>query len=742
MKSYKILIKGTVQGVGFRPFVYQTAQKFGLFGEVLNSSLGVEIILNAAKEELELFLNELKTNLPPLAKIDLIEVKEIEFKKFCDFKIVQTKENNIKTALLPPDISICKECEKELFDKSNRRYLYPFITCTNCGVRYSIIEKLPYDRKNTSMRFFKMCKKCEAEYNNPLDRRYHAQPIGCWECGPTIELRIKSEELRIKGEELRVSGVEAIEKAVRLLKSGAILAVKGIGGYHLVCDATNPEAIAKLRERKKRPSKPFAVMVKDIAMAKEFANISKKEEELLTSKERPIVILNSSLLTLNSPIAPNISKIGLFLPYTPLHLLILKKLNRPIVATSANLSDEPICTDIESLEKLKNVYDAILEHNRKIVNGCDDSVVMVVKDRVLMMRRARGYTPISIKLPFKLKQNTLAVGANQKSTVAIGFGNNAILSPHIGDLDSIGSVEYYKKNIETLFRIYGFKPEVIAHDLHPNYESTKVAKSFSSVKLKPVQHHFAHILGVMAEHKLNGKVFGVAFDGTGLGSDGNLWGGEFLVCDYKGFDKVAHFEYFKLLGGEKAIKEPRRVALSLLFECFGKEAINLNVPTVKAFSQTELNALYIAWQKGLNAPFSSSAGRLFDAVASLIGVNQIVSYEGESGLMLEELYEKGEKGTYSFEFKNGIINIRPLILEIIKEDNKSKAVSKFFNTLIEIIATIYKKHSNLPLVASGGVFQNKVLLELLIERFPNIYLPSQIPPNDGGIALGQTVFLN
>ncbi len=749
MQTYKILIKGTVQGVGFRPFVYQTAQKFGLVGEVLNSSLGVEIVLNAAKEEFELFLNELKTNLPPLAKIDLIEVKEIEFREFSSFKIVQTKESNIKTALLPPDISICKECEKEFFDKSNRRYLYPFITCTNCGVRYSIIEKLPYDRKNTSMRFFKMCKKCEAEYNNPLDRRYHAQPIGCWECGPSLELRVKSEELRIgydelriKNEELKVEGVEAIEKAVRLLKSGAILAVKGVGGYHLVCDATNTKSIAKLRERKKRPTKPFAVMVKDIAMAKEFANISKKEEELLTSKERPIVILNSSLLTLPLLVAPNISKIGLFLPYTPLHLLILKKLNRPIVATSANLSDEPICTDIESLQKLQNVYDAILEHNRKIVNGCDDSVVIVVKDRVLMMRRARGYTPVSIKLPFKLKQNTLAVGANQKSTAAIGFGNDAILSPHIGDLDSIGSVEYYKKNIETLFRIYGFKPEVIAHDLHPNYESTKVAKEFEGAELKGVQHHFAHILGVMAEYKLSGKVFGVAFDGTGIGSDGNLWGGEFLVCDYKGFERFAHFGYFKLIGGEKAIKEPRRVALSLLFECFGKEAINLNVPTIKAFSQTELNALYIAWQKGLNAPLSSSAGRLFDAVASLTGVNQIVSYEGESGLMLEELYEKDEKGTYPFEFKDGIINISPLVLEIIKEDNKNKAVSKFFNTLIEIIATVYKKHSNLPLVASGGVFQNRVLLELLIDRFPNVYLPSQIPPNDGGIALGQMAFVN
>ena len=735
MQTYKIVVKGTVQGVGFRPFIYQLATKYKFFGEVLNNSLGVEITLNATKEELELFIEELKLKLPPLAKIDSIEIIEAEPKKFSSFKIVKTKESKSKVALLPPDISICKECEKELFDPNNRRYLYPFITCTNCGVRYSIIEKLPYDRINTSMRFFKMCKKCEAEYNNPLDRRYHAQPIGCWECGPRLELRIKSEELRI-------SGMEAISGGVELLRSGGILAIKGVGGYHLVCDATNSEAIAKLRERKKRPTKPFAIMVKDIEMAKELANISKKEEELLTSKERPIVILNSSLLTLNSLVAPNISKIGLFLPYTPLHLLILKELNRPIVATSANVTDEPICTNIESLEKLENVYDGVLEHNREIVNGCDDSVLMVVKDRVVTLRRARGYTPVSIKLPFKLKQKTLALGANQKSTVAIGFDKEVILSPHIGDLDSIGSVAYYKKNIETLFRIYDFKPETVAHDLHPNYESTKVAKEFKDVELKAVQHHFAHILGVMVEHSINSKVFGVAFDGTGLGSDGNLWGGEFLVCDYKGFERVAHIEYFKLIGGEKAIKEPRRVALSLLFECFGKDALTLNIPTIKAFSQTELNALYIAWQKGLNAPLSSSAGRLFDAIASLVGVNQVVSYEGESGLMLEELYDKKEKSSYQFEYKDGKIDIRPLIKAIIKEQSSTKAVSKFFNTLIEIIATVYKNYTHLPLIASGGVFQNRVLLELLIERFPNVYIPNQIPPNDGGIALGQTASFN
>ena len=737
MQTYKILIKGIVQGVGFRPFVFQLASKQGLVGEVLNSSLGVEITINATKEQLNIFLKKLKSQAPALAQIDSIEVKKIAFKNFSGFKIVQTKENSLKIALLPPDISICKKCEKELFDKNNRRYLYPFITCTNCGVRYSIIEKLPYDRKNTSMRFFKMCEKCKKEYNNPLDRRYHAQPIGCWECGPTLELIIKNEESR-------VNGLEAIEKTVELLKDGAILAIKGVGGYHLVCDATNEEAIKKLRKRKKRPSKPFAVMVKDIKTAKELAIVSKKEEELLTSKERPIVLCISkkSQRVALDLIAPNISKIGLFLPYTPLHLLILKKLNRPIVATSANISDEPICTDIESLEKLQNVYDAILEHNRKIVNGCDDSVVAVVKNKIITIRRARGFTPISIKLPFNIEQNTLATGANQKSTIAIAFENEAILSPHIGDLNTISSIEYYKKNINTFFRIYDFKPKVIAHDLHPNYESTKIAKEFKGVKLKGVQHHFAHILSVMAEHSIKNKVLGVAFDGTGFGSDGKLWGGEFLICDYKGFTRVAHFKYFKLLGGEKAIKEPRRIALSLLFECFGKEALDLNLPTIKAFSQSELKALFIAWQKGLNAPLSSSAGRLFDAAASLIGINQVISYEGESGLMLEELYDKNIKETYPFKIKDGIIDFCPLIKEMIKENDKNKAVSKFFNTLIEIIAAIYKNYSNLPLVASGGVFQNRVLLELLLERFPNIYLPSKIPPNDGGIALGQIAFNN
>ena len=425
-----------------------------------------------------------------------------------------------------------------------------------------------------------------------------------------------------------------------------------------------------------------------------------------------------------------------------MHLLILTKLNRPLVATSANITDEPLATNRESIEKLSNVYDFLLDHNREIVNGCDDSVAMVVKGQTIMLRRARGYAPVKVELPFRLDKKVLAMGANQKSTIAIGFDNQVILSPHIGDLDSISSVEYYKKNIESLKRIYGFEPEVIAYDKHPNYESTKVANQLltlnPSLLTQKVQHHYAHILGVMAEKQIKGKVFGVAFDGTGYGDDGNLWGGEFMVCDYEGYERVSHLNYFKLLGGAKAIKEPKRVALSLLFECYGDEVFELETPTIKAFTQQELKTQYIMWKKGLNAPLSSSVGRLFDAVASLTDVCQVMSFEGESGMRLEELYSDSVEGVYSFGYKNRVIDVLPMIKEIVKESSQEVAISKFFHTLVAIVEAVYEPY-DLPLVLSGGVFQNRVLLELLFERFPNAVIGNKIPPNDGGIALGQVV---
>ena len=732
--TYKITITGTVQGVGFRPFIYALSQRYLVTGTVSNNSKGVEIYLNADGITFKQFLTAVEYEYPPLASIDSIQHEELEYQPFDSFQIIDTQEIGKVTVNIPPDVSICSECEEELFDATNRRYGYPFITCTHCGVRYSIIYDLPYDRVNTSMKFFKMCSACEDEYNNPLDRRYHAQPIGCHDCGPLLSLYDDS----IKP--MMVTQQNMIDQVVKLLEKGNIVAVKGVGGYHLMCDAMNEEAIAKLRERKQRPTKPFAVMVRDMAMAKELACISEREEELLTSKERPIVIVGMRA-THPTGIAPNISRIGLFLPYTPLHLLILNKLNRPLVATSANVTDEPICTNLEDLEKLQGVYDYVLEHNRDIVNGCDDSVLMVVKEQQVILRRARGYAPASIKLPFELEYNVLSLGANQKNTIAIGFDNQVILSPHIGDLDSIGSVEYYKKNIETLERMYDFKADVIAHDMHPQYESTKYAKRcIGKHTLREVQHHYVHILAVMAEKSLTGKVFGVAFDGTGYGDDGNLWGGEFMLCDYEGYERVAHLEYFKLLVGAKAIKEPRRVALSLLFDLYGKEALKLDTQTIQAFSTTELHTHFIAWKKGLNAPLSSSMGRLFDAVASLLGICQVMSFEGESGMMLEELYDNSTVGDYTFGYKDGKIDILPLLKEMLNEDNIAIAVSKFFHTLVEIIAVVYAPY-DLPLVLSGGVFQNKVLLELVLERFPEAIISNDVPPNDGGIALGQVASL-
>ena len=724
----KLTIKGTVQGVGFRPFIYKLAQKYSLKGTISNSSNGVEILINCSDDILDRFISYIRENRPPLSKIDSLETCEVEYREFKDFQIIETKKGGDIFANIPPDISICKECEAELFDSNNRRYLYPFITCTNCGVRYSIIYDLPYDRVNTSMKFFQMCKACEAEYKNPLDRRYHAEPIGCWECGVSLSLWKKSKELKIDSKKL-------VDKSVELLKEGNILAIKGVGGYHLVCDASNLKVVERLRERKNRPTKPFAIMVRDIKMAKELAYINQTEEKLLTSKERPIVLLKSKRE--NTLIAPNISKIGLFLPYTPLHLLILQKLNSPIVATSANITDEPIATNRESIEKLSSIYDYLLDNNREIVNGCDDSVVMVVKNQTIFVRRARGYTPVSIELPFMLEKKVLAVGANQKSTIAIGFDNHVILSPHIGDLNGIKSVEYFRENIENLKRIYRFEPEVVVYDKHPNYESTKYAKSLN-IEKREIQHHYAHILGVMAEKGLTQKVLGVAFDGTGFGDDKRLWGGEFMVCDYNSYERVAHLNYFKLLGGERAIKEPKRVALSLLFDVFGEKVFELDTPTIRAFKKSELKTQYIMWQKGLNSPFSSSIGRLFDAVASLSGVCQVMSFEGESGMRMEEFYLKEIREHYPFSIKDEVIDILPMIREIVKEKNPKIAISKFFNTLIEIIDTIYKKY-NLPLVISGGVFQNRVLLELLFGKIPDTIISNRVPPNDGGIALGQIV---
>lgn len=736
--TYKININGVVQGVGFRPFVYNLASELGLKGKVSNGSSGVEIHINAKTNELKEFLDKIDKNKPLLSQIDNISCIKIDNQIFNSFTIEKSDNSGEKTVKIPPDLYVCKDCQAELFDPNNRRFNYPFITCTQCGVRYSIITNLPYDREFTSMSSFKMCKACEEEYNDPTNRRYHAQPIGCFDCGPKLSW-FENGIWQKNEKDYSIF----IDKVVDTIKRGKIVAIKGVGGYHLVCDATNDSAIKMLRDRKHRPSKPFAIMTNDIDMAKNLANISPIEESLLTSPQRPIVLLKTLpeiSKKISSLVAPKLNTIGIFLPYTPLHLLIMNKLNRPLIATSANISDEPLCTNLESLKKLENVYDAILDHDREIVNGCDDSVLMVVKDKTVMLRRARGYAPISIKLPNSMKKNILAFGANQKNTIAIGFGDDVVLSPHIGDLGNIESVNYLASNVKTLTKLYDFKPDIVLHDFHPQYESTKFAQENYN-NTQGVWHHHAHILSVVIEHKLKLPVLGVAFDGTGYGEDDTLWGGEFLVCNKNGFERVLSLEPFLLLGGEKAIKEPRRVALSILFDIYGKKAMDLNNDVILAFTKNELESFYTMHEKKINSPQTSSMGRLFDAIASITNVCQFITFEGESGMKLEELFDKNIKEYYEFDIVDKKIKIDKIIKSILKEKDKKVAVSKFFRTIVEIIKFAQRDYKNMPLVVSGGVFQNRVLLSLLIEEFPNIYFAQQIPPNDGGIALGQIAIM-
>lgn len=736
--TYKIIIKGVVQGVGFRPFIYTLAKQFSFNGYVYNGSFGVAIVLNATQDELEKFICTIREKHPPLSSIESIEHTRIKQENFDGFAIKESVKDRGGFTNIPPDLFVCEDCARELFDPKDRRYRYPFITCTNCGVRYSIINNLPYDRANTSMTKFTMCQACEAEYSDPANRRYHAQPIGCYECGPKLSFLDNSLN------ELSSGNEEPIELTVEALKQGAIVAIKGVGGYHLVCDATNDVAVQKLRKRKHRPSKPFALMLKDIQSAQELAYINDQEAQLLHSPQRPIVLLDKKHETiLSGDVAPRLSRLGIFLPYTPLHLLILDAINTPLIATSANISDDPIATNIEELRSMEAVYDFILDHNREILNRCDDSVVVVIESRIITTRRARGYAPASLKLPYPLQENALAVGAHQKNSVAIGSEESVVLSPYIGDLGNIASIKSFERAIKDLQRIYNFNYTTILHDAHKGYDSTRYALAQDAHK-KEVYHHYAHILSVMVENGLKDqKVLGVAFDGTGFGEDATLWGGEFLVCDYAGFKRVAHLKPFLLLGGEAAIKEPRRVALALLFDIYGKEALEIECPTLSSFSKEELTTLYTMWERGLNAPQSSSMGRVFDAIASLLGISQTISFEGESGMLLEELYDETIVEVYPFDIQKKEIDISRMIIGILEENNRQIAVSKFFNTVIAIIKSIYGGYKTLPLCISGGVFQNRILVKLLHKEFPNLFMNEQFPPNDGGIALGQMAsFMN
>ncbi len=740
--NFKYHIGGIVQGVGFRPFVYKLAMKHNLKGYVGNDGEGVIVQIEGRSHDINLFREELELCNPPLSRIDYIRETQNKLFGFKDFIISQSDESSIST-MLSPDISLCDECRSEMQDKNNRRYNYPFINCTNCGPRYTIIENLPYDRDKTSMKKFCMCEECQSEYENPLNRRYHAEPISCHACGPQLKFIALNSTVDINA---------PIENAIAHIKNGLCVGVKGLGGFHIVCDATDEKAVSRLRLNKHRPTKPLAVMFKNISTIKKNCSLTKKEEEILLSKERPIVIVrkkNNTLLA--DSIAPNIDKIGVFLPYTPLHELLLKGLNAPIVATSANQSDEPIIgEEKELLRKLPLVIDGVLTHDREIVNACDDSVLLSTESQTIMLRMARGFAPRSFYFKEKTFKKILALGAHQKSTIALAFDNNIIMSPHIGDLNTIESFDYFLKTLKTLKRIYKFEPDVIVCDKHPNYETTKWAKKYvlehEKIELLEVQHHYAHALSAMAEYSLDEEVLTFCFDGTGYGDDSKLWGGEVFVATKHHYKRVYRFKEIALLGGDRAVREPKRVALSLLYECFDlEEILEMECKILECYTVEEIKIFHKMFQKGINAPRSSSLGRLFDGVYALSGHQNDLGYEGESGLILETISKNSKtKGSYKYTLKDGIINYEMMIHQILKEKDKDKIAKKFITTITKIIVDIAIEFPNIPVVLSGGVFQNSVLVSQVSKALKKIareyYIQSKTPVNDGGIALGQAYY--
>ncbi len=742
----KIQISGLVQGVGFRPFCYRLAKKLGLKGYVLNDTTGVVIEIEGPKETLDDFLIRIDRDKPDISKIYSLQHSFLEEIGHKDFKILNSKESGRRTVSVLPDIGLCDECRDEIIDPTNRRFMYSFTNCTNCGPRFTIINDLPYDRKNTSMKNFVMCHECRKEYVEPDNRRFHAQPNACTICGPFVSL------YDLKGNLLYAKG-EALEKAINHIRRGNILAVKGLGGYHLVCDATNEKAVANLRERKNREEKPLAVMYANLASVEKDAHINALEKRALTSVEKPIVILNKhEQCTLAESVSPNNSTVGAFLPYTPLHHIMLRKLKKPIVATSANLTDDPITADEkDAFTRLFGIADYLLIHNRGIVNRCDDSVVRIVAKRQIPIRRARGYTPVPITLPFRLKKTVLALGPHINNTIAVGIDDKVYLSQHIGDLETPLALEFYKKTINDYLALLDVRPDIVVADMHPGYNSTKVGEAHCGSKLIKVQHHFAHIVSCMAENGLpkNAEVIGFAFDGTGYGPDKTIWGSEVLIASYHGFRRALHLRPYRLPGGDKAVKEPCRTALSLLYDTFGAKAETLKYTP---FAENEKLLLLEIIKKSINCPMTTSMGRLFDAVASILGLHHKISYHAQAAIALEQHAAKSnDPGSYPFVITNNMIYQLPIIDRIVEELKKevpSEIIARrFHNTIADIVvesAKLLRDETGITYVAlSGGVFQNTILLEnafnKLTERGFRPLIHQLVPSNDGGISLGQAV---
>jgi hydrogenase maturation protein HypF len=743
----RVKVNGVVQGVGFRPFIFQLAEQYGLKGEVANTSSGVTIQIEGLAEQVAAFERDLSTKSPPLAYIVEINSQPDTIRNFAGFSIAKSKGETKTSTLISPDVSVCNDCLGELLNPDDRRYHYPFINCTNCGPRYTIIDDIPYDRPKTSMRHFKMCADCQSEYDDPHNRRFHAQPNACADCGPHVELYDHRRN--------PISQQDPIGKATELLKQGYILAIKGLGGYHLAVDAADTNAVRRLRSRKLREEKPFALMSYNLETVRRFAQAGAAEEKILTSIQRPIVLLRKKNLNcISAEVAPCNKYFGVMLPYTPLHYLILKQGFVALVMTSGNLSDEPIAIDNDdAFERLSCIADYFLIHNREIYLRSDDSIVRHHAGARRFLRRSRGFVPIPIFLKNQIPP-ILACGAELKNTICVTIQDKAFLSQHIGDLENLATYEFLKLTAAHLKRILGIDPEIIAFDMHPDYLSTRFAQEQQAAHKIQVQHHHAHIVSCMAEHKLEGPVIGLSFDGTGYGRDGAIWGGEILIAEEHDFERVGHLAYVAMPGGAAAIKSPWRMAVSYLQDAFGQDLYDLGLPVLKEIENDKLTVISEMISKGVNAPLTSSLGRLFDGVAAICGIRSQVNFEGQAAMELEMLAADTAESTYEYEWlSEGTYKIlpAPIILGVVKDLQDARPVAdisaKFHRTLICLfvdLCTVIRKERDLNrVVLSGGVFQNSILLTglaiALEARNFSVFSHQQVPSNDGGIALGQAV---
>jgi hydrogenase maturation protein HypF len=741
----RLRIRGSVQGVGFRPFVYRLATEMNLRGWVSNDASGVTIEVDGAPEELELFRERMLREKPAISAIDSMTAESLPLAGFGRFDI-RASSSGEKNVTVLPDLATCPECRAEILDPAARRYGYPFTNCTNCGPRYTIVESIPYDRPNTSMKAFGMCNACRAEYENPLDRRFHAQPIACPLCGPQVELWDACGKVMTRAE--RVIGA-----AVAALRLGLVVAVKGLGGFHLMVNAADDVAVQKLRTRKGREEKPFALMAPSVDWVAHLCSFSHDEQALMESAAAPIVLLRRKSCAsgfISDWVAPDNPWLGVMLPYTPLHHLLLAEFGRPVIATSGNRSDEPICTDErEAVERLKGIADVFVVHDRRIVRPVDDSLARIVEGQTVMLRRARGYAPLPVKLP-DAKGHLLAVGAHQKNTVAASVDGQAFLSQHIGDLDTVQARQSFEHTIDSLGALYEHQPSTVVCDLHPDYVSSQWAHEQSRPVIA-VQHHYAHALSCAAENGLEPPFLAVTWDGSGYGTDGTVWGGEFLRIDDDGFERIGHLRTFQLPGGERAVREPRRVATAVLYECFGDDLIWMPpLPPLKSFSHQELSVLVQMIVGDVHCPLTSSAGRLFDAVSSILGLCHEASFEGQAAMLLEFAITTGGSEPAPYPYTIGsetpaVIDWRMLIRAIVADLGRGTRVGviarRFHETLVDITARMARGAAEQHVVLSGGCFQNAYLLERTIirlrqEGFTPVFHRS-VPTNDGGIALGQ-----